>query len=642
MKNTPTHRINTLGGLAALLAALAMTFVAAPAWACGGFFCFTQPIDQSAERILYIQEDGKMTAHIQISYTGDDDKFSWVLPLLGVPELGIGSDSIFQQLEQGTNPRFSLQWKNDKDCQGVSPCMMMAAGGGGPPNAENKGGGGVEVLQEQNVGPYKSVVIKGDNALAVIDWLTEHGYTQPPETEPLIAHYIKEKYVFLALQLLKDSGAGDIAPIVVSIDDVPPCLPIRLTSIATQPDMPIVAWSLGKARAIPKNFLHVILNDATIDWLKPGTNYKTVVSQAVDQASGHAFTTEYAQPTKNYKSKFYQDQWKTDELKAAKTPTEFMTMMLQKSYPRTTQMQNLIRKHIPKPKAYESVKDNAFYNCIGCSGCKHSPCSEYKAEVAKQKFDAAAFADDVKTYVVEPLKQMQGHMETLPYLTRLYTTLSASEMTKDPIFAFNPDLPDVSNIHKATAVPICEGESKQASKARLEFGNGSKLVVDIPKSFQDCGLDAGSGAVAFGQGKEKANAAGGQPAWEVQVLDESGPPIVIDPREADLVDAELNKAKAGTPSLSKDFIAALAKPTWDPTKKEQPPLKGGTATTGSGTTGSGTDATSAGPVTVPAGGGSSSGCQAQPGDGAMGGTAALCLFALSLLFGIRRRQRQSV
>ena len=636
MKNTtrqPRAVSSPLSRLFALLAALALTAIASPAWACGGFFCFTQPIDQSAERILYIQEDGKMTAHIQISYTGDDDKFSWVLPLLGVPELGIGSDSIFQQLEQGTNPRFSLQWKNDKDCQGVSPCMMMAAGGGGPPNAENKGGGGVEVLQEQNVGPYKSVVIKGDNALAVIDWLTEHGYTQPPETEPLIAHYIKEKYVFLALQLLKDSGAGDIAPIVVSIDDVPPCLPIRLTSIATQPDMPIVAWSLGKARAIPKNFLHVILNDATIDWLKPGTNYKTVVSQAVDQASGHAFTTEYAQPTKNYKSKFYQDQWKTDELKAAKTPTEFMTMMLQKSYPRTTQMQNLIRKHIPKPKAYESVKDNAFYNCIGCSGCKHSPCSEYKAEVAKQKFDAAAFADDVKTYVVEPLKQMQGHMETLPYLTRLYTTLSASEMTKDPIFAFNPDLPDVSNIHTATAVPICAAGEKKASQARLEFANGSNLVVEIPDDLQNCNFGpGGSGTVAFGQGKEKANAAGGQPAWQVQVLDESGPPLVIDPREADLVDAELNKAKAGKPSLSKAFIADLAKPTWDPTKKEQPPLAGGGAGTGTATGGT---------AVVASGGSSSSMCQAQPNGGAMGGTAALCLLALSLLIAIRRRHAET-
>ena len=31
-----------------------------------------------------------------------------------------------------------------------------------------------------------------------------------------------------------------------------------------------------------------------------------------------------------------------------------------------------------------------------------------------------------------------------PKLTRLYTTMSANEMTEDPIFVLNPDLPDVA------------------------------------------------------------------------------------------------------------------------------------------------------------------------------------------------------
>jgi MYXO-CTERM domain-containing protein len=34
-------------------------------------------------------------------------------------------------------------------------------------------------------------------------------------------------------------------------------------------------------------------------------------------------------------------------------------------------------------------------------------------------------------------------------ITRLYTTMSPGEMTKDPTFEFNPDLGDVSNIHTA-------------------------------------------------------------------------------------------------------------------------------------------------------------------------------------------------
>ena len=114
----------------ALIALLPCLLLPAAAMACGGFFCFQQPIDQSAERVLYIQQPGEITVHIQISYTGDDDKFSWILPLPSLPQLGIGSDSVFQLLEQGTSPYFQLQWQNEKNCHAQYPCPMASAGGG--------------------------------------------------------------------------------------------------------------------------------------------------------------------------------------------------------------------------------------------------------------------------------------------------------------------------------------------------------------------------------------------------------------------------------------------------------------------------------------------------------------------------------
>jgi hypothetical protein len=47
-----------------------------------------------------------------------------------------------------------------------------------------------------------------------------------------------------------------------------------------------------------------------------------------------------------------------------------------------------------------------------------------------------------------------------PYLTRVYTRLSPEEMTVDPVFRFNPDLPAISNVHdlsKDARVWDCEG-----------------------------------------------------------------------------------------------------------------------------------------------------------------------------------------
>lgn len=59
--------------------------------------------------------------------------------------------------------------------------------------------------------------------------------------------------------------------------------------------------------------------------------------------------------------------------------------------------------------------------------------------------------------MVEPLRATSKLFDTRPYLTRLYTTLSAEEMTVDPMFDVNSDLPKVSNMRTARAHWECEG-----------------------------------------------------------------------------------------------------------------------------------------------------------------------------------------
>jgi hypothetical protein len=55
----------------------------------------------------------------------------------------------------------------------------------------------------------------------------------------------------------------------------------------------------------------------------------------------------------------------------------------------------------------------------------------------------------------------------------MYTTLSAEEMTLDPVFTFNADLPDVSNQHTAERVIECQPDLFQADAPwRIELENG--------------------------------------------------------------------------------------------------------------------------------------------------------------------------
>lgn len=604
----------------ALCAALLGGLLPAEAQACGGFFCnFQNPVVQAAERVLYIQDNTKITAHIQIAYQGPSQKFSWVLPLSKQPTLGVGSDSIFSALENATAPQYYMQTENFPGCS-FQQCMYPMAAGGVDDSSQGggKNTGGVTVLAKEAVGPYDTVVLQGDSGAAVQKWLTDNGYDQPPATAGLLDVYAKKQFVFLALKLQKDKTDGDLQPIVVTLEETGPCLPIRLTALAANPDMPIIIWTLAQHRAIPKNYLHVQLNPKTIDWFTGGGNYLTVASKAVDQASGHAFLTEFAGPSSLLKGQLAYPGWNTAILSTMAEPGQFLQEMLSQNLPRTSQVQGLIRTFIPKPAAFQTSSDQEFYGCVQsqCGSSCGEPCNAIKAAVAQQPFDAKAFAKALQDGVVGPLVSVQGAFDTVPYLTRMFTLVSPEEMGKDPIFGVNADLPDVAREHKAIAMPICSGGSKYASQAKLMFEDGSDLTVDVPKQDTNMGMCYGYGYYGNTSGDKKGPlvAAGGQPAKQVEVLDEAGAPVVIDPTVADLVDAQLNAAQLGAPSLSADYLKTLPKVTWNPSKVGAP----GASTTS------------------PAGAVGASGCSSQGRSAHPGAWLALGLLALGLLW--RRRQ----
>src|SRR5690242_7439448 len=84
-----------------------LVLAARPVRACGGFFCDRAatgnqlPVAQTGENVLFVMDprgDGMnhLEAHIQVFYTGPADRFSWVVPVDGVPTFDVGSNRIFQ------------------------------------------------------------------------------------------------------------------------------------------------------------------------------------------------------------------------------------------------------------------------------------------------------------------------------------------------------------------------------------------------------------------------------------------------------------------------------------------------------------------------------------------------------------------
>lgn len=275
--------------LAGLTAALA-GFAPAAALACGGFFCSSTPVDQSAERILFVQEDAEtVSAYVEIMYQGEPEGFAWIVPVPEVPELDVWFGGAFNALDLATGPSFT----------GNFGCFEAAAGGDdqdadGLPNDPE-----VDVLAREQVGPFDTVTITSRDPRALVEWLRENGYRILPEMEPFIALYTAEGMKFVAMKLLPGEDVAAIQPIKMTYRSQGPAVPLRLTAVAAQLEMGVKVWVLADKRYEVANAPAVAIDDADLvydDWTGQ-TNYVALVARAVDAAGGHGFVTEYATPT---------------------------------------------------------------------------------------------------------------------------------------------------------------------------------------------------------------------------------------------------------------------------------------------------------------------------------------------------------
>jgi Uncharacterized protein conserved in bacteria (DUF2330) len=462
-----------------VLAVFAELLLPRPAQACGSFFCSRIPVDQSGEQILFSIDGSHVTAHIQISYQGPAKDFAWVVPVTTQPTITLGTRAVFQALIQQTQPQWSVLWPSGPgSCPFGVPRPAADAGvvaGPVPPNAG--AAPGVVVLEQKEVGPFETVILASNDSAALIDWLNKNHFDQPLTALPLIDHYVKAGMLFVALRLTKDSMAGEIQPLVLDMDNnSEACIPLILTRIAAVPDMPIFAFILGKERAVPRNWFEVEVNQKKIDWFTSGSNYRQLVTQAIDDGAGHGFVTEYAGSSAFMKGVLYTPgRWNLDRLSAITDPAAMLQAIQVMGLPRDQTMLSILRKHIPLPAVLRDrgVTEQQFYNTLAVQP------DAYRTELADLRFDPALFVADLQERVIKPLQDAQALFDKQPYLTRLFSTVSPDEMTRDPLFQFNTDLRTVSNIHRALASGVC-GSDGSYQDLTLTFENGEQLMIKGP------------------------------------------------------------------------------------------------------------------------------------------------------------------
>jgi hypothetical protein len=285
----------------------------------------------------------------------------------------------------------------------------------------------------------------------MLDWLNENRYFVPAGTDDVVGPYIRPGAFFLALKLRPGNDVGDLQPVVVRYASDLPMIPIVLTSVAADPDMGVAVWILGDHRAIPRNYYHTVINDAKIDWVGAGANYVSVITKAANV---------------DYDGRFGD----LEVLRATTDAEEYVNYLNYNGYTvfvgnqfgggtsqYPSQTLSVLKRHLAPPATLiaSSVLENDYYvNISYYLGWHRMSYPELYGDLDLE-FDPAAMTDELDERVVTPTLQAGAIFSAKPYLTRMFTTLSPDEMVRDPVFSFNPDLPDYTNTHSGRLIFHC-------------------------------------------------------------------------------------------------------------------------------------------------------------------------------------------
>ncbi|MEN0063140.1 MAG: DUF2330 domain-containing protein [Myxococcota bacterium] len=451
-----------------------------PAFGCGGLFCnVAQPVIQNAERIVFdIDEETKtVETHVQISYEGPSEQFAWVVPVAKQPELFLSTQTLFDTLVTQTAPLFNLNIIEEGECtfgrnRGVALDSAEDASSSAPP--ASPGNGGVKVVDQGQVGPFETVTLLAQSSEALLQFLQENSYDLPDDLQPVLDPYIADEAYFVALKLRKDRDVGDIAPLGMRYEGDEASIPIQLTSIATADDLRLEVYVFAERRVVPRTYLHVRINEAAIDWWNFGQNYPDVITQAADEAGGQAFATDYfGAPTAGYEVNPIIE----SELLASPSGLEWVfTAAFQTGVQVNNEMANAIATAIDLPDAIDPI------DFVGCPDC-------FEGWDSGPDFDREGATAYFMEAVVEPLRDSQDLFEGRR-LTRMTSSLSANEMTVDPVFTQNADMDDesnfVSNVHNADLVYECRGgKRRDKAERRLELSDGRVIFLPSEQWIAD-------------------------------------------------------------------------------------------------------------------------------------------------------------
>ncbi len=672
----------------ALLFATILSLFAVSAWACGGCFSPPGPnlVVQDAERILFVRDAaGKTTVTVEVRYSGPADNFAWVLPLPKLPKVGVGTTYVFDRLDQATAPRFVTTRQFDTEgCDFGDSSASIGCGAasadssgatafpGGAFSQDIDGKNGVVVLEKNQAGPYDYQIIQGNDGAGLLKWLNDNGFDTPSTALPILQSHAAKGDVFVAFKLSSGADVAEIRPVVLEMQDADPCVPLRLTSIAAADELAVIVYTLGPGRAVPKNHLAVTPNPLRLRWDGGVENYVQVVAAAIDEAAGRAFVPEFAGPASSVQVRETTSNFGSDTtVLYGKTVTRSDFLQVGEDVPTGAQFNDNGQRSVWQSGAlfdkkrfstaglkdlktaaafaswleaggFAVVAETAamFEDATGLATANGRGADvlafwvEVRAGVVDfdtlknggAAFDAGKLATDLEVGIVEPIFVVADALaDSKMTLSRLHMRISADEMDRDPIFAFNATLPDVNVEWGAQLSDVCDRnpDTFDAMRMRMIGGpleGGSWILAGRTLDFS--ANSAASRSTFLGVATTLDERWQDAPAaLRIDVLDETGEARAVPPSKVEVVDTAILAAQPGVPNLAASFDLApaageqsvWAAPDNDPHASLRRVAEQGQADTG--------------------------GCTGGRGKGPIAGYLVLALLAVAALLGSRRLRR---
>ena len=455
-----------------------------PAHACGGFFCNNlNRVDQAGESIIFgvDEEAAQVTMHVQVAYEGEADEFSWVVPVRGVPEVFLSTSTLFAELPRMATPGYRTEIDNGvcslREDSGWAPDYGSDSGWGlgdtgytGGTYTGGSAGDDVEVLAEATVGAYETVTLAAEDADVLVAWLQDNGYDVPDTLSTALAPYLGAGLNLLALRLNKNGDAGYLSPLGLTYAGTRPAVPLTLTAVAAQPDMPLDVYVFGNSRAVPTSYLHVDLNPMAIDYWSGGDNLDDVIRRAADEAGGRAFATELVMP----RGELDQFLWRRtmfdpEPLRTISDPERWIESLDVYGFEATNEVLQVLRTHLPVPRDLAHL-ETSVYDCPSC----------YGDPFAGIDFDPSAAVDDLITFEVEPREAAQDMLLDHSTLTRLRSAMSPDEMTVDPVFSIATSAPEFGDLSLLEVNRQCETSKMFANEAPQQLVYPFDVTITIP------------------------------------------------------------------------------------------------------------------------------------------------------------------